>query len=642
MIRLDLKHKILSADRVTKQFIIIFTDLFLISLATLGGLYFSLNSLIGTSLYSFTHMAVIPLLSILIFSAMGVYRSVVRYINFSFIYMLLKSILLLFFISWLIQTLSIYFINPMGLNTSLFIMTSEGWVVSLLSAIILVVGSRIYANYYFSDQLAEKRVVIYGAGSAGMQLAGALGLSSEMKPIAFLDSNPALQNTFIGDLKVLHPNKLEKLVVKKRIDEVLIAMPSASQSSLRLLLKDIEKFSVKVRILPGLAALAQGKVSVSELKEVDITDLLGRVEVEADEELIDKNIKDKVVLVTGAGGSIGSEISRQALKNKPRKLIILDSNEYALYLVQQELCKDTSISVIPILGSVTNQRRIDEVIRAFGVQTIYHAAAFKHVPIVESNPFEAVNNNIFGTLRCVTAAIENSVETFVLISTDKAVRPTNIMGATKRFAELILQSLAHKIVNQGATTITMVRFGNVLGSSGSAIPLFQEQIKNGGPLTVTDPEVVRYFMSIPEAAELVIQAGAMAEGGDVFVLDMGEPVKILELAKRLIHLSGMEVKDNQNPNGDIEITFTGLRPGEKLFEELLIGDNVSSTQHKQIFKAKEEFLEWEELSVFMEKIVSAEGQSDHKMLRNILSSTVDGFNPDDDITDLVFMRNKER
>jgi FlaA1/EpsC-like NDP-sugar epimerase len=505
--------------------------------------------------------------------------------------------------------------------------------VGLLSFAFLIITLRLIASLYLVDRNSEKRVAIYGAGSAGIQLASALRVSEEMQPIAFIDKNPALQGTYLGGIKVLHPDMLKRLSQRGKVDEVLIAMPSVSKTTLGNLLKEIEDFSLKVRILPGLADLAQGKILVSELKEVDISDLLGRYEVEANKELINKNIKDKVVLITGAGGSIGSEISRQVLKNKAKKLILLDSNEYALYSIQKEIegfSEDQSVS--SILTNVNNKKRMLEICKSFQVDTIYHTAAYKHVPLVEENPFEAVFNNILGTQSCAEAAIESNVETFVLISTDKAVRPTNIMGATKRFAELILQSLS----KNSDTRMTMVRFGNVIGSSGSAIPLFQQQIKEGGPVTVTHPEVIRYFMSIPEAAELVIQAGALGEGGDVFVLDMGEPVKIYELAKRLINLSGMEVKDKDNPDGDIEIVFTGLRPGEKLYEELLIGDKVHSTIHKQIFRAEEEYLSEEKLAVHIDSIKEAEKRGNLMALRDILKKVVTGYIPDDEIVDVVY------
>jgi FlaA1/EpsC-like NDP-sugar epimerase len=414
-------------------------------------------------------------------------------------------------------------------------------------------------------------------------------------------------------------------------------MPSASKATLRALLKEIENYSVKVRILPGLAELAQGKVLVSELKEVDIADLLGRFEVEANQDLINRNIKDKVVLITGAGGSIGSEIARQVVRNKAKKIIVLDANEYSLYTIRNELeAFLDGVVLYSVLANVTNKKRMTDICKVFAVDTIYHAAAFKHVSLVEENPFEAVFNNILGTQTCAQAAIDAKVETFVLISTDKAVRPTNFMGATKRFAELVLQALADEYNNENITRMTMVRFGNVLGSSGSAIPLFQQQIKEGGPVTVTDPEVIRYFMSIPEAAELVIQAGAMGKGGDVFVLDMGEPVKILELAKRLISLSGMELKNKENSEGDIEIIFTGLRPGEKLYEELLIGANVSTTEHKQILRAEEDFLTKEELDKYITLLKEAEKEGDVVALKEVLKRVITGFTPEKDIVDVVY------
>ena len=456
-----------------------------------------------------------------------------------------------------------------------------------------------------------------------------------MQPIAFLDSNKSLHGSYLGGIKVLNPDILEKYVRREKVDEVLIAMPSASRSSLKNLLKEIEEYSIKVRILPGLAELAQGKILVSELKEIDIEDLLGRLEVEANQALINKNIQNKSVLITGAGGSIGSEISRQVAKNNPSKVIILDANEYALYLIKKELeSLQLNTEIHAVLGNINNKKRITEVCKTFKVNTIYHAAAYKHVPLVEENPFEAVLNNIQGTKICAEAASDANVETFVLISTDKAVRPTNIMGATKRFSEMILQSMAL----DSHTRMIMVRFGNVIGSSGSAIPLFQQQIKDGGPVTVTHPEVFRYFMSIPEAAELVIQAGAMGKGGDVFVLDMGEPVKIYDLAKKLINLSGMEIKDEKNPDGDIEIIFTGPRPGEKLYEELLIGGNVSTTEHTQILRAEEEFLEAKELDRHLASMSEAEKSGDVIALRNILKDVVSGFTPQEEIVDVVYLQ----
>jgi len=593
--------------------------------------------------YSLRIWELLGLISIVLFSVtcfwiVGVYNSVLRYIDFSSISILAKAILLVSILILIINFSYTYLISNFFLRTNDSIFSLEGFLVGFITFSYLVIGSRLVANIYLSNTNSEKNVVIYGAGSAGIQLANALRVSKEMQPIAFLDSNTSLQGTYLGGLKVLNPRKLKRLSLRGKVDEVLIAMPSASKATLKNLLKEIESYSIKVRILPGLAELAQGKILMSELKEVDISDLLGRLEVEANQELLDRNIKDKVVLITGAGGSIGSEITRQVSRLSPKKVIVLDSNEYALYSIKKEIeSLDLELQLYSVLGTVTNQKRMTEVFKAFKVDTIYHTAAYKHVPLVEENPFEGAFNNIFGTEACANAAIDSQVKTFVLISTDKAVRPTNIMGATKRFAEMILQSLSSERESIG-TKMTMVRFGNVLGSSGSAIPLFQQQIKNGGPVTVTDPKVIRYFMSIPEAAELVIQAGAMGEGGDVFVLDMGEPVKIVELAKRLISLSGMELKDKNNPNGEIEIVFTGLRPGEKLYEELLIGNNVSTTLHKQILRATEDTLTRIELKKFTDQLKEAEEKNNVPELKNILKEAIQGFTPEKESVDTVYLQ----
>lgn len=612
-------------------------DLLIINFSIFLSLYISSAEFTHHVVNNFLELFGFSIFCISIFLLSGVYKSVLRFINFSTISLLFRSILIVFFLTLFYRAALDYFEDP-RIGSLILIISLEGWIIGFLSSVSLIVGIRIFANHFLTERFIGKRVVIYGAGSAGRQLSGALKLSSEMEPIAFLDRNKALQDTYIGGLKVLKPEKLRHLVKRKKVDEVLIAIPSASKSSLTEMLKEIEDYSVKVRILPGLADLAQGKVLVSELKEVEITDLLGRFEVEANKKLLDKNIKDKVVLITGAGGSIGSEISRQAAKREPRKLILVDSNEFALYVIKNEIQQlIPELELHSIMGSVINKNRMVQVCMAFDVNTIYHSAAYKHVPLVEENPFEGLSNNVLGTKFTLEAAIDAKVETFVLISTDKAVRPTNIMGATKRFAELILQ--AYSAADIGIKTrMTMVRFGNVLGSSGSAIPLFQKQIKAGGPVTVTHPDVIRYFMSIPEAAELVIQAGAMGEGGDVFVLDMGEPVKIIEMAEKLINLNGLQVKNDQNPKGDVEIVFTGLRPGEKLYEELLIGSNVSKTDHKRILKANEDFLELNELENYLEILKDAEKHENVFKLREILQKVVPGFTPDKEIVDVVHLQ----
>ena len=634
---MNLKKTLLSTSRLNKKLLALTSDFLSMSFAILLALVISNVEIYSINLEEFLRLFWMPLLCVITFWYFGVYSSVVRYIDLSVIFILARAIFFAFALGLISKFLYIYLLSYFISRSSDSLISFEGWLVGFITFSFLIITSRLTANFYLSDRLSEKRVVIYGAGDAGIQLASALRVSKEMQPIAFIDSDSSLHGTYLGGIKVLHPKKLERFALRGKVDEVLIAMPSASKLTLRSLLKEIENYSVKVRILPGLAELAEGKVLVSELKEVDISDLLGRKEAEANQDLINKNIAQKVVLITGAGGSIGSEISRQVAR-KASKVILLDTNEYALYSIKNEienLLPETELHAV--LGSVTNKKRITEICKAFAVDTVYHAAAYKHVPLVEENPFEAVFNNIIGTQACVQAAIDAEVETFVLISTDKAVRPTNIMGATKRFSEMILQSLAAKEDIAKRTRITMVRFGNVLGSSGSAIPLFQQQISDGGPLTVTDPEVVRYFMTIPEAAELVIQAGAMGQGGDLFVLDMGEPVQILELAKRLISLSGKEVKNEENPEGDIEIIFTGLRPGEKLFEELLIGDDVRDTQHRQIFKANEEYISWKEVEEYLIEIKEASSSSDHIKLRNIFQQTVSGFKPEKDIVDVIYL-----
>ena len=634
---MNLKKTLLSTSRLNKKLLALTSDFLSMSFAILLALVISNVEIYSINLEEFLRLFWMPLLCVITFWYFGVYSSVVRYIDLSVIFILARAIFFAFVLGLISKFLYIYLLSYFIPRSSDSLISFEGWLVGFITFSFLIITSRLAANFYLSDRLSEKRVVIYGAGDAGIQLASALRVSKEMQPIAFIDSDSSLHGTYLGGIKVLHPKKLERFALRGKVDEVLIAMPSASKLTLRSLLKEIENYSVKVRILPGLAELAEGKVLVSELKEVDISDLLGRKEAEANQDLINKNIAQKVVLITGAGGSIGSEITRQVAR-KASKVILLDTNEYALYSIKNEienLLPETELHAV--LGSVTNKKRITEICKAFAVDTVYHAAAYKHVPLVEENPFEAVFNNIIGTQACVQAAIDAEVETFVLISTDKAVRPTNIMGATKRFSEMILQSLAAKEDIAKRTRITMVRFGNVLGSSGSAIPLFQQQISDGGPLTVTDPEVVRYFMTIPEAAELVIQAGAMGQGGDLFVLDMGEPVQILELAKRLISLSGKEVKNEENPEGDIEIIFTGLRPGEKLFEELLIGDDVRDTQHRQIFKANEEYISWKEVEEYLIEIKEASSSSDHIKLRNIFQQTVSGFKPEKDIVDVIYL-----
>lgn len=481
-------------------------------------------------------------------------------------------------------------------------------------------------------------VLIYGAGASGRQLQLALNQGQEFMPVAFVDDDPSLRKMVIQGMNVYSPDVIAELIRQFGVKKILLAMPSASRAVRKQVIKRLDHLPCEVLSIPGMADLVAGIAHIDELKEVSIEDLLGRDPVDPIPELINANIAGKRVMVTGAGGSIGSELCRQIVRCKPVQLVLFELSEFGLYAIDKEineLCQSEGLQVdiVPLLGSVQRQDRLQAVLSSFQIQTIYHTAAYKHVPLVEYNVVEGVRNNVFGTLYCAQAAIRSGVETFVLISTDKAVRPTNTMGTTKRLAELVLQALA---VEQTTTRFCMVRFGNVLGSSGSVVPLFRKQIRDGGPLTVTHPDIIRYFMTIPEASQLVIQAGAMGQGGDVFVLDMGEPVKIFDLARRMIRLSGLTLRDESHPNGDIEIKITGLRPGEKLFEELLIGEQVLGTAHPQIMKATEVMLPWVVLRCMLIELDNACHNFDHKLIRHLLLSMPAGFNPTDGICDLVW------
>ncbi|MDO4641783.1 MAG: nucleoside-diphosphate sugar epimerase/dehydratase [Neisseria sp.] len=483
-------------------------------------------------------------------------------------------------------------------------------------------------------------VIIYGAGQSGRQLLEAVKQVNEYHAVAFVDDNPSLQKNIINNLTVHQPGDISELIERYQVEKILLAIPSASQEERKKIIRSLEPYPCEVLTMPGMKELVDGKISVTSLRKISVFDLLGRDPVAPKPDLMSADITNKVVMVTGAGGSIGSELCRQIIRNKPAKLILFELSEFSLYSIDKELreykeANKIDIEVLPLLGSVQHRKRLYNVMTAFGVQTIYHAAAYKHVPMVEFNTLEGVRNNIYGTMFCAQAAIDAKVETFVLISTDKAVRPTNTMGASKRMSELVLQALAAE--NNHNTRFCMVRFGNVLGSSGSVVPVFEKQIAAGGPVTLTHQDITRYFMTIPEAAQLVIQAGAMGKGGDVFVLDMGESVKIIDLARQMIRLSGLEVKDANHPSGDIEIKITGLRPGEKLYEELLIGDAVEKTTHPRIMTANEIMLPWEKLSDILQKMDEACSQGNQLVVRQLLLDAPTGFKPKDDICDLVWV-----
>jgi len=495
-------------------------------------------------------------------------------------------------------------------------------------------GKPVYQDFNNSP-IEQDNVLIYGAGSSGTALLKALQESPRYQVAAFIDDDNRLTGGRILNKKIYPVSEIEGLVEELKVAQVFLAMPSVSRLRRREIIKDLTNLSVKIKELPSLQDIAEGKVTVSTMRRVDILDVLDRQTVDPDPMLLAKNIKGKNVLVTGAGGSIGSELCRQIIKNEPTCLVLYELSEYALYAIHQDLLawqianptinNDTPIQIIALLGNVNNQQKLNMIFNKYAINTVYHAAAYKHVPIVEYNPFEGVINNAEGTYYCLKAAIDSEVETFVLISTDKAVRPTNIMGASKRLAELVCQGFSNQ---HPKTKISMVRFGNVLGSSGSVVPLFTKQIAKGGPITVTHPEVTRYFMTIPEAANLVIQAGAMAQGGEVFVLDMGKPVKIVDLARRMIHLSGYEVKDEYNPKGDIEVIFSGLRPGEKLYEELIIGDdNIEATQHPLIMQAREHCFDLAEIENTLDELSIRAKLHDVNWLKQQFAYYVEGYKP---------------
>ncbi|MCX4190265.1 polysaccharide biosynthesis protein [Methylophaga sp. OBS3] len=577
-----------------------------------------------------------PVLAIPIFIRLGLYRAVIRYIGMDALWAILKAI---FFYTLLLMMVVVLTRDLAGLVPR----TVYG--INAVVLLILVGGCRFIARWLFTKQSSRKAgrhkkhsfippVIIYGAGNAGVKLAALLKMGRQLRPVGFVDDDRALHEQQINGITVHAFADIQKLIDRYQVNEILLAMPSIPRCQRNQILQSLEPYALHVRTLPDMTDIAQGKLSVSDIQEVDIADLLGRQPVEPDITLLNRNIKDKNVLVTGAGGSIGSELCRQIIMLEPAQIVLYEISEFSLYQIEKELeSLNSTTPIVSLLGSVLDEARLTSVCQRFDIHTIYHAAAYKHVPMVERNITEGVRNNVLGTLHAAKAAINSGVETFVLISTDKAVRPTNTMGASKRMAELVLQGLASASEAAKDTRFTMVRFGNVLGSSGSVVPLFRQQIINGGPVTVTHPDIIRYFMTIPEAAELVIQAGAMGLGGDVFVLDMGEPVKIVNLAKRMIHLSGLTVNDEQNPDGDIAIEFTGLRHGEKLYEELLIGSNVSVTKHQKIMCAKEHIIQWPILQVMLTELSDAIEQGNHQRVREILLEHVDGFAPQCDIED---------
>ncbi len=576
-----------------------------------------------------------PSLACAIFLLLGIYDVVHRYTNNRALYLIAKAITL----HVLILVVSIaLFSSFVGMPRSVFF---TYWMLGLM----LTTASRLSIRSLFSwlegDISSGETVAIYGAGREGAKLARALQPYNNYVPVAFIDDKRALHGTEIESLKVLPSDSLDQLISARSVKKVLLAIPTASRVRRKEVIEFLERFPVSVQTVPSLHDLVSGRYTLADLREISIDDLLSREPVAPDPDLMSTNITNKAVMITGAGGSIGSELARQVLKLKPEKLVLLDNSEFALYQIEHELrnYRDSinqlhSVELIPILGSVLDLVKVTRLIETFQVKTIYHAAAYKHVPLVESNPLEGIKNNVFGTWNLAQAATNMGVQTFILVSTDKAVRPTNTMGATKRLAELVIQGFASQFAG---TSFSIVRFGNVLGSSGSVVPLFKKQIQYGGPITVTHPEITRFFMTIPEAAQLVIQAGSLGSRGEVFVLDMGESVKIFELAKRMVHLAGLKIKDDANPDGDIEIVFTGLRPGEKLYEETLIGEQAQATRHPRILRENEEQLSWHELSTVMDDFRTLCIRGDCGRARELLQQLVIEYKPQCEIQDYMWL-----
>ncbi len=572
-------------------------------------------------------------LAIPIFTVSGLYRAIFRYSGWPAVVAVVRASSIYGVFYGLIFT----FVGVAGVPRTVGI-------IQPILLLLFVAQSRVLVRLWLGDRYqrilrrgGRAKVLIYGAGKTGRQLALAMTNSAEMQVVGFLDDDEQLHGQVLNGQPIYDSKQLTDLAVSLNIRTVLLAMPRMSRQRRNEVLSQMRTARVSVRTLPSVTDLAQGKLGVSDLRDLDIDDLLGREPVAPSEALLHLNVRHKVVLVTGAGGSIGSELCRQIVSLAPAKLLLIEQSEFALYAIHQELeqkLANSTMELIPLLASVQDADRLGEIMTTWRPQTVYHAAAYKHVPLVEHNPSAGIKNNVFGTLCAAQAAIDAEVENFVLISTDKAVRPTNIMGASKRLAEMVLQALSAEV---SKTKFSMVRFGNVLGSSGSVVPKFRQQIRDGGPITLTHLEITRYFMTIPEAAQLVIQAGAMAHGGDVFVLDMGESVKIADLARRMVELSGMTVKDDQNPEGEIAIEVTGLRPGEKLYEELLIGDNPERTSHERIMKAHEDYLPWSVLSARLNELKKSMQQNDHLAMRQIMQDLVSGYLPNEQIVDWIYI-----
>jgi len=634
-----MQETILHWSRFRKRLVVVCLDFCLAILATWLAFSLRLDTLHEPEGVEWAVYVIAPLLAIPVFIKFGLYRAIFRYTGIAAILTTGKAVSvygLIFspFVWWLY--------HRGGVPRSLIVLQP-------LIFLLLVSSSRTLGWHWLAARthVPGSRLLIYGAGSAGAQTAAALASTRQYALLGFLDDDPAKSGGSINGVPVFPASQAPDVVGRLAVTDILLALPSASRERRNQIIGQLQSLPVRIRSLPGLSDLASGRVTVDDFRDLDVEDLLGREPVAPRPELLARTLERKVVLVTGAGGSIGSELCRQIASVGPSQLLLVEHSEFALYRIHQELTslvksRGLDVRLVPLLADVCNFERISAICRAYRPAVVYHAAAYKHVPLVESNPGAGVLNNVLGTFNAARAAMEAGVERFVLISTDKAVRPTNVMGASKRVAELVLQSLAASDIypfDEGAdrivegrypwhtTCFSMVRFGNVLGSSGSVVPLFRSQIAEGGPLTITHPEVTRFFMTIPEAAQLVLHAGAMAEGGDLFVLDMGTPVRILDLAKRMVALSGLTIRDEARPNGDITITFTGLRPGEKLYEELLIGENPLPTDHSRIIRAREDFMAWPDLKAHLQTLLRAAQDDNIGAIKDCLGLLVSGFSP---------------
>ena len=616
---------LLGLSRKSKKITVFLSDTFIVLFSIFSSFSLRLGSIYIPTKEHIIFILLAPVIAVLCFEKFGLYRVVNRYIDLPIIYSAAKAVSIYSFI-W---GTMIFLFSIEGVPRSVILIN---WVISTS----LIVGARVFIGLYFNkaDQPLnqdKKRVIIYGSGEAGRQLFRSLKASKKFTPIFFVDDDKNLYGTNIFNVEVIPAERIQQNILKYDISEIFLAIPSLEPIRKKEILNSIESYGIPVRLLPSLDKLVSDDIYFEDLKRISLNDLLGRERVSPDKNLLTKNIKNKVVLITGAGGSIGSELSRQISKHGPDKVILYEQNEFALFSIHSELIKNNS-NIYPVLGSVNNLNRLIKILTKYKVNVIFHAAAYKHVPMVEHNISEGVMNNVFGTLNCAKAAINAKVDTFVLISSDKAVRPTNIMGATKRVAEIILQNFSNE---NTPTKFCMVRFGNVLGSSGSVIPLFQDQIKNGGPITLTHKNITRFFMALSEAVELVIQAASLSKGGEIFLLDMGEPVKIYDLAKKMIHLSGKTIKNSENPNGDIEIKIIGLRPGEKLFEELLIDRNAQKTVHPLIIKGSDASEMSQSFSMLISKLEEYLLDNNTKKIIETLSQIVPEYSPSSRVVDFL-------